>query len=233
MANIYLGNKKNKKSLKWWIWLILIVVIVGGIIFFQYNKYNNSDLFNYDKYTYAIKYKNDVYFTRIINSSRKVMIVKLTEGLTFPDTKNTFSTKYLNESIEFFEKQFGLESDVYFYFELTENSLKNLTSEFGSQSQDIDVFFNQITDNDFSFFNIFRIGKYTDIIKKDSREAMISNESLYFFLKKLSEYSITDYENLQIKSQFNEPLIINTNEGTFERNYVEEDSYKIVKENLK
>jgi hypothetical protein len=232
MSNIYIGGKKNKKRSKWWIWLILVVVVIGGIFFYQYNKYNNSDLFNYNKYTYAIKYKDDVYFTRIINSSRKVMIVKLTEGLTFPDTKNTLSTKYLKESIETFENQFEIDSDVDYYFELTENSLKNLTSEFGSQSQDIDVFFDQITDGDFSLINIFRMNKYTEIIKNDSRDAMISGESLYFFLKKLSEYSITDYEDLKIESQFDTPLIINTNEGSFERNYVEQESYKIVKENL-
>ena len=232
MSNIYLGGKKSKKGSKWWLWLILVIVILGGIIFYQYNKYNNNEIYNYNKYTYAIKYQDDVYFTRVINSSRKVMIVKLSEGLTFPDTKNTLSTKYLNESIETFESQFEVESDVNYYFELTENSLRNLTSEMGSQSEDIDVFFNQITDSDFSIINIFTIGKLTDIIKNDSRDAMISNESLYFFLKKLSEYSITDYKDLEIESQFSAPLVINTNEGTFERNYVEQESYKIVKENL-
>jgi hypothetical protein len=80
--------------------------------------------------------------------------------------------------------------------------------------------------------NIFTVGKLTDIIKNESRDAMISDESLYFFLKKLSEYSITDYKDLKIESQFSSPLIINTNEGKFERNYVEHESYKIVKENL-
>lgn len=232
MSNIYLGGKKNKKSSKWWIWLILVIVILGGIVFYQYNKYNNNEIYNYNKYTYAIKYQDDVYFTRIINSNRKVMIVKLSEGLTFPDTKNTLSTKYLNESIETFENQFEVESDVNYYFELTENSLKKLTSELGSQSEDIDIFFNQITDSDFSIMNIFTIGKLTDIIKNESRDAMITNESLYFFLKKLSEYSITGYKDLKIESQFSSPLIINTNEGSFERNYVEQESYKIVKENL-
>ena len=232
MSNIYLGGKKSKKGSKWWLWLILVIVILGGIVFYQYNKYNNNEIYNYNKYTYAIKYQDSVYFTRIINSSRKVMVVKLSEGLTFPDSKNTLSTKYLNESIETFENQFEVDSDVNYYFELNENSLRNVTSELGSQSKDIDVFFNQITDSDFSIMNIFTIGKLTDIIKNESRDAMITNESLYFFLKKLSEYSITDYKDLKIESQFSSPLIINTNEGSFERNYVEQESYKIVKENL-
>jgi len=232
MANIYLGGKKNKKGSKWWIWLIIIVVAIGGFLYYQYYKYNNNDLYNNDKYTYAIKYNDDVYFTRIINGSRKVMMVKLSNGLTFPDTKNTITTKYLNETIEMFEKQFNLTSDLSFYFELNDDSLRQLTSELGSQSDNIDVLFQQMTDRNFSIMNIFKMGKYIDIIKNQDRNSMITKEALYFYLKKLSEYSITDYNTLKIESQFDKPLIINTNEGSFERNYVDIDSYKKVKENL-
>ncbi|MGM0640585.1 MAG: hypothetical protein ACQESN_04065 [Thermotogota bacterium] len=232
MANIYLGGNKNKKGSKWWIWLVLIIIILGGFLFYQYNKYNNNDLYNFNKYTYAIKYREDVYFTRIINSSRRVMMVKLNDGLTFPDTKNTISTKYLNETIEVFEEQFDLSSDRVFYFELTEESLKELTSQMGSQANDMDIFFDQITDPNFSILNIFKMGKYTNIIKQQDRNSLITNESLYYFLKKLSEYSITDYKSLKIESQFEKPLIINTNDGTFERNYVDKNSYEKVRENL-
>ena len=232
MSNIYLGGKKNKKGSKWWIWLILIIVIVGGFLFYQYNKYNNNDLYNLNKYTYAVKYKENVYFTRIINSSRRVMMVKLSDGLTFPDTKNTVSTQYLNETIEVFEEQFNLNSDRAFYFELTDESLRELTSQMGSQSDNIDIFFDQITDPNFSIMNIFKVGKYTDIIKQYDRNALINNDSLYYFLRRMSEYSITDYNSLKIKSEFDKPLIINTNEGTFERNYVDQNSYEKVRENI-
>jgi len=109
VANVYVGGKSKKRG-KFWIILILVLVAVAAFFGFMFYKYNNlmsSPALKADLITYTISYNDDLYFVRLLNNNRKIMIIKVENGTTFTDPYITLTSDNLEKATTDFLKLFG------------------------------------------------------------------------------------------------------------------------------
>lgn len=224
MANVYVGGKRKKRGK---IWIILIIVIAAlvaifGIMFYNYNQIVNSPIVTANKLTYTVSYDNSLYFIRVLNDSRKVMIVKIEEGTTFPGTYYTLNSNILEKTSNDFLDLFELKSDANFYFYLNNSVAHELSSQLnGISSEGIDGLIDSLKNSEVTIWNFFRLSSYLEIIKNYDRSTNLNEDALYALINGFSKFSITNYDKLTVPLMTKQPLQINIGPQTVERKYAD------------
>ncbi|MDY6896401.1 MAG: hypothetical protein SVO01_13440, partial [Thermotogota bacterium] len=99
MANVYVGGKRKRGRRIWLILIIIIAIVVAffGFMLYRYNQFVNNPVATSNKITYTVSYDNGLYFVRVLNDNRKIMIVKVEDGTTFPELYTTLSSENLDK----------------------------------------------------------------------------------------------------------------------------------------
>ena len=235
MANVYLGSKKKKRS-KFWISLIIIIVAVVaffGFFFYRYSQLTKSPVVSADALTYVISYSDDLYFIRVLNNNRKVMVMKIQNSTTFPGQYLTLTSDNLEIAARNFLNLFELNSNVNYYLYLSDNLANELISKLnGTTSQGIDGLLAALKNSKFNMWEVFTLGGLINTIKDYDRSSNIDQEGFYALINAFSKYAITDYDKLTIPLVLDEPLEINIGTQKLERKYADVGAFQRMKEIL-
>ncbi|PNR92544.1 hypothetical protein [Petrotoga sp. 9PWA.NaAc.5.4] len=235
MANVYLGSKKKKRS-KFWISLIIIIVAVVaffGFFFYRYSRLTKSPVVSADALTYVVSYSEDLYFIRVLNNNRKVMVMKIQNGTTFPGQYITLTSDNLEIAARNFLNLFELKSDVNYYLYLSDNLANELISKLnGTTSQGIDGLLTALKNSKFNMWEVFTLGGVINTIKDYDRSSNIDQEGFYALINAFSKYAITNYDKLTIPLVLDEPLQINIGTQKLERKYADVGAFQRMKEIL-
>lgn len=235
MANVYVGGKSKKRGKTWLIFIIIIVAVAAffGFMFYKYKNLTSSPVITSDKTTYTISYNDDLYYVRILNNNRKIMILKVENGTTFPGPYITLTSNNLEKATTDFLKLFELNSNFNYHFYLNDALANELTNKLsGSSMQGIDGLFNSLKTNKISFWKVFSYKSYVKTVKEYDRNTNLDEEGFVALIKGFSQYAITNYDKLTVPVLLNQPIIVNIGAQSIERKYANPDAFLRIKEIL-
>jgi len=233
VANVYVGGRRKRGRRIWLILIIIIAIIVAflGFMLYRYNQFVNNPVAASSKLTYTVSYDNGLYFIRILNDSRKIMIVKVEDGTTFPESYITLSSENLDKVTNDFLELFNLNSGAYYYFYLNDEVADEFISKLGgSNLNGIDGVIDALKNSEMRFWQVFSLGQYVDTVKNFDRSTNLDEEAVYALINGFSKYSITSYDKLTVPLFLEEPLQINIANQTIERKYADVEAFERVKE---
>jgi hypothetical protein len=233
VANVYVGGKRKRGRRIWLILIIIIAIIAAflGFMLYRYNQFINNPVAASSSVTYTVSYDNGLYFIRVLNDNRKIMIVKVEDGTTFPESYITLSSENLDKVTNDFLELFDLNSNFNYYFYLNDEVANEFISKLGgSNLKGIDGFFDVLKNSEIRFWQVFSLGGYVDIVKNYDRSTNLDEEGIYALIDGFSKYSITNYDKLTVPLLLNEPLQINIANQTIERKYADVEAFERVKE---
>jgi len=233
VANVYLGGRRRRGRRIWLILIIIIAIIVAflGFMFYRYNQFVNNPVASSSKLTYTVSYDDGLYFIRVLNDNRKIMIVKVEAGTTFPESYITLSSENLNKATNDFLDLFDLNSNVNYYFYLNDQVANEFISKLGgSDLKGIDGVFDALKNSEIRFWQVFGLGGYVDTVKNYDMSTNLDEAGVYAFINGFSKYSITNYDKLTVPFILNEPVQINIANQTIERKYANVEAFERIKE---
>ncbi|PNS02466.1 hypothetical protein X928_00325 [Petrotoga miotherma DSM 10691] len=233
MANVYIGGKRKRGRRIWLILIIIIAIIVAflGFMFYRYNQFVNNPVATSNKITYTVSYDNGLYFIRVLNDNRKIMIVKVEDGTTFPESYITLSSENLDKVTNDFLELFELNSNFNYYFHINDDVANKFISKLGgSNLKGIDGVFDALINSEMRFWQVFSLEEYIDIVKNYDRSTNLDEEGVYALINGFSKYSITNYDKLTVPLLLTKPLQINIANQTIERKYVDIEAFERIKE---
>ncbi|BBE31642.1 hypothetical protein OSSY52_17830 [Tepiditoga spiralis] len=231
MSKIYLSNRR-KSSKKWPLFLIIILILVIGFFGVKYYMAENASETKYSKLTYTFSYKDNLYFIRVLNDSKKIFMVKTIDNITFPDSFLTLSKNNLQDTTNNFLRGFNLQSDLNYYINLNDDLIKSFINKIGSNKSGINGFFEGLMYRNSSIFDFLTVDSYYNLIKKYDRSTNLTSPAVYVLLKSFSKYSINNFDKLTLKPLFDKPIKITIDDKIYYRNYLNEENFKRLKEIL-
>jgi len=233
VANVYVVGKRKRGRRIWLILIIIIAILAAflGFMLYRYNQFVNNPVASSSKLTYTVSYDDGLYFIRVLNDNRKIMIIKVEEGTTFPESYITLSSESLDKVSNDFLELFDLNSNFTYYFYLNDELANELISKLGgSNLKGIDGFFDALKNSEIRFWQVFNLRGYVDIVKNYDRSTNLDEEGVYALINGFSQYSITNYDKLTVPLLLNEPLQINIANQTIERKYADVEAFERIKE---
>ncbi|KAF2956044.1 hypothetical protein [Marinitoga sp. 38H-ov] len=235
MARIQVGGSKRSSG-KWiWILILMIIIVIAGGIFYFYNNLKNTTEMKADAISYLITYETknntELYFVRVKNQSRKVFIVKSQDNIFYSEKGLQINSLNPEEALTNFEQIFDINpSTIKYYFVLKEESIPAFMSIIKGNGNNIDNLFNYLKVRKSGILDILTANKIVNEVRKYGNTNLSFNGS-FSFLQAFSNYSITSYDKLEIKTLLSNPVTVKLPDlkKQFERNYIDKTSLETLK----
>lgn len=235
MARIQVGG--SRRSSGKWILILIVIIIIGtvGGLFYYYNNLKNTTEMTAEAVSYLITYETkkdtQLYFVRIKNQSRKIFILKSPDNIYYSDKGLYIDSLNPEEALTNFEQIFDINpSTIKYHFILKEDNIPEVMTIIKGTGNNIDDLFNYLKIRKSGILDILTANKLVESVRKYGNTNLSFNGA-FAFLEAFSNYSITSYDKLEIKTLLSKPVSINVPDlkKQIERNYIDNATLETLK----
>ncbi|MBM7559857.1 hypothetical protein [Marinitoga litoralis] len=235
MARIQVGGSRSSSGK--WILILIVIIIIGAVggLFYYYNNLKNTTEMTAEAVSYLITYETkkdtQLYFVRIKNQSRKIFILKSPDNIYYSDKGLYIDSLNPEEALTNFEQMFDIDpSTIKYHFILKEDNIPEVMTNIKGTGNNIDDLFNYLKIRKSGILDILTANKLVESVRKYGNTNLSFNGA-FAFLEAFSNYSITSYDKLVIKTLLSKPVSINVPDlkKQIERNYIDNTTLETLK----